>query len=126
MKPRVLIVEDSLTVRMDLEEAFSEGDFSPVLCKDLASARQALQEGSFALVVLDLLLSDGEGIDLLREIKSASNLAPIPVIVLSRETEIRERLQGLGTGADEYVGKPYDRQHLVNRARQLIGPPALP
>lgn len=124
MKPRVLIVEDSLTVRMDLEEAFAEGGFSPVLCQDLASARQALQEGSFALVILDLLLPDGDGIDLLREIKSAAVPASIPVIVLSQETEVRQRLQGLETGADDYIGKPYDRQHLVNRARQLIGPAA--
>ena len=120
MKPQVLIVEDSLTVRMDLEEGFTDSGLDTILCKDLASARQVLQEGPVALVVLDLLLPDGEGIELLREIKLSAARPSIPVMILSRETEVRERLRGLATGADEYVGKPYDRQALVNRAQELI------
>ena len=122
MKPIILIVDDSLTVRMDLEEIFSAAGFSPVLCADLTSARQALKENECNLVILDLLLPDGNGVDLLREIRNNPAQASIPVILLSRETEVRQRLQGLGTGADEYIGKPYDPIFVVARARQLIGP----
>ena len=60
--PRVLIVDDSLTVRMDLAEAFTNGGFSPVLRGDLVGAREALGKGSFDLIVLDVLLPDGDGL----------------------------------------------------------------
>ncbi len=122
MKPRVLIVDDSLTVRMDLREAFASIGFEASACESLAAARRALNEQAFALVVLDVLLPDGDGVALLREIKSAPILAGIPVILLSTEAEVRDRVRGFRTGADEYVGKPYDPANLLARARQLIGP----
>jgi len=120
MKPRVLIVDDSLTVRMDLEEAFESIGFATNASETLAAARKALAERSFSLIILDVLLPDGDGIDLLREIKDASTTAAVPVILLSSEAEVCDRVRGLNTGADEYVGKPYDRANLLARARQLV------
>jgi two-component system NtrC family sensor kinase len=117
---RVLVVDDSLTVRMDLEEAFSAGGFATALAADLAEARRALSGGGVALVVLDVLLPDGDGIDLLGEIRRAPELAAIPVVLLSTEAEVRHRIRGLQTGADDYVGKPYDAASLVARARALV------
>jgi two-component system NtrC family sensor kinase len=116
----VLIVDDSLTVRMDLEEAFSAGGFAPVLCEDLASARAQLAERRFALAVLDVLLPDGDGIELLGEIRANAGLAAMPVVLLSTEGEVRDRVRGLRHGADEYVGKPYDAAYVVARARNLV------
>jgi len=121
MKPWVLIVDDSLTVRMDLEEAFESIGFATNASETLAAARKALAERSFSLIILDVLLPDGDGIDLLREIKDASATAAVPVILLSSEAEVCDRVRGLNTGADEYVGKPYDRANLLARARQLVG-----
>lgn len=120
MKPRVLIVDDSLTVRMDLEEAFESIGFATNASETLVAARKALAEHSFSLIVLDVLLPDGDGIDLLREIKSTSTKTAVPVILLSSEAEVCDRVRGLKTGADEYVGKPYDRANMLARARQLV------
>jgi PAS domain S-box-containing protein len=119
MKPSVLIVDDSLTVRMDLQEAFESIGFSTKTSDTLAAAREALAERPFSLVILDVLLPDGDGVDLLREIKNTSTLATTPVVLLSTEAEVRDRVRGLKTGADEYVGKPYDRANVLSRARQL-------
>lgn len=121
MKPTVLIVDDSLTVRMDLQEAFEAGGFATTACEVLASARNALARQTFSLVVLDVMLPDGDGIELLREIKSTPATAATPVILLSTEAEVHERVRGLKTGADDYVGKPYDAAHVVARGRQLVG-----
>ena len=121
MKPSVLIVDDSLTVRMDLSEAFTAGGFSVVACSELAAARAALAEQGFSVVILDVLLPDGDGVDLLRELKSAPATAGTPVILLSIEAEVHDRVRGLETGADDYIGKPYDPTHVLARARQLIG-----
>ena len=121
MKPRVLIVDDSLTVRMDLGEALQTAGFEPVFCPDIQSARRALARESCGLVVLDLLLPDGDGLDLLKEIKESPATASLPVMLLSSEAEVRNRVRGMGAGADEYIGKPYDLGQLVARARTLVG-----
>ncbi|WP_242342422.1 response regulator [Anaeromyxobacter terrae] len=116
----VLVVDDSLTVRMHLEEAFSAAGFEPVLAADVASARRALASRRFALAVLDVLLPDGDGLELLAEIKGSPQHAGTPVVLLSTETEVQHRVRGLQTGADEYVGKPYDAAQVVARARELV------
>jgi PAS domain S-box-containing protein len=116
----VLIVDDSLTVRMDLHEAFAAGGFEPVACADATAARGALAAGRFALVVLDVLLPDADGLELLAEIKRSPTHAGTPVVLLSSEGEVQARLRGLAVGADDYVGKPYDAGALVSRARDLV------
>ena len=121
MKPRVLIVDDSLTVRMDLGDALQSAGFDPVLCPDIQSARRELARNGCGLVVLDVLLPDGDGLDLLKEIKESSATAHLPVMLLSTEAEVRSRVKGMVAGADEYLGKPYDLGQLVARARSLLG-----
>jgi two-component system, NtrC family, sensor kinase len=117
---RVLIVDDSLTVRMDLAEALAAAGLETIPCATLADARHALAQGTFALIVLDVLLPDGDGIDLLDEIRRAPANAATRVMLLSTEAEVRDRIRGLATGADEYIGKPYDRGYVVARARELV------
>lgn len=119
MRPSVLIVDDSLTVRMDLDEAFREAGFETAMCATLATAREALAKSVYSLAVIDLLLPDGDGLDLLKEIKLSPATASLPVMLLSTEAEIRDRIHGLKTGADEYVGKPYDTVYVVSRAHEL-------
>jgi two-component system NtrC family sensor kinase len=126
VKPSILVVDDSLTVRMDLQEAFESAGFQVALCQTAAETRTALAGQRFSLVVLDIILPDGDGIDLLGEIKSASVTATVPVMLLTTEVEVRDRVRGLKTGADDYVGKPYDRAHVVARARQLVGAADIP
>ena len=119
MKPRVLIVDDSLTVRMDIGEALQSAGFDTVLCADLRSAREALAREGSVLIVLDILLPDGDGLDFLKELRSSPATAQIPVLLLSTEADAKNRVRGMGAGADEYIGKPYDLGLLVARARAL-------
>jgi PAS domain S-box-containing protein len=119
MKPRVLIVDDSLTVRMDIGEALQSAGFDTVLCADLRSAREALAREGSVLIVLDILLPDGDGLDFLKELRSSPATAQIPVLLLSTEADAKNRVRGIGAGADEYIGKPYDLGPLVARARAL-------
>ena len=76
--PTVLVVDDSLTVRMDIDEALQAAAFKTVLCENLAAARRALLENTVSLVVLDVVLPDGDGLDFLRELKSTATSAHIP------------------------------------------------
>jgi two-component system NtrC family sensor kinase len=116
----VLIVDDSLTVRMDLAEAFQMAGFTPTPCESVAAARDALSRRTFDLLVLDVLLPDGDGVELLARLKQTAATASLPVILLSSESEVRDRIRGLKTGADEYVGKPYDADYIIARAAELV------
>jgi DNA-binding response OmpR family regulator len=115
----ILIVDDSLTVRMDLAEAFEASGFHTLPCGTLAEARASFARSDVALVVLDVLLPDGDGVEFLGELRSLSAVPP-PVLMLSSEAEVKDRVRGLKTGADEYVGKPYDRKYVVAKARELL------
>src|ERR1700742_3912819 len=119
-KPDILIVDDSLTVRMDLRDLFEAAGFEVTCCDCLRAARTALAQHCHALIVLDVLLPDGDGIDLLAEIKNGPGPS-IAVMLLSSETEVRDRIRGLRTGADEYIGKPYDRSYVLAQAWRFIG-----
>ncbi len=120
MNARILIVEDSLTVRMNLHEAMEQAEFDVVSVSSLSEARAALTEGDFALAILDIVLPDGEGTDLLKEIRSSENLRDISVMLLTTESEVHDRLKGMNLGANEYIGKPYDIEFVIDRARELV------
>ena len=120
MNRTVLIVDDSLTVRMDLADAFSAAGFRAVLCSTAAEAREVLSRGAVDAIVLDVLLPDANGVDLLDEIRSAPHGSAASVVMLSSEAEIKDRIRGLKTGADEYVGKPYDAGYLVAKIERLV------
>ena len=126
MNYTVLIVDDSLTVRMDLAEAFSAAGFRPVLCATAADAREALAGDTVDVIVLDVLLPDANGVDLLSEIRSSPLGSAVAIVMLSSEAEVKDRIRGLRTGADEYVGKPYDAAYLVAKVEELVRtrPPA--
>jgi two-component system NtrC family sensor kinase len=120
MTGTVLIVDDSLTIRMNLLELLSAAELPAVACSTVAEARRALANDKFSLVILDVLLPDGDGIELLQEIRAMPEASTTAVMLLSTEAEIRDRVRGLSTGADEYVGKPYDPAYIVGRARELV------
>jgi len=119
MKPHVLVVDDSLTVRMDLRGALSVAGFEVTLCETKSSAEMMLEQRQFDAVVLDVVLPDGDGLTLLEQIRKNEQTAQCPVILLSTEAEVRHRVRGVVMGADEYVGKPYDVYYLIRRIRAL-------
>jgi DNA-binding response OmpR family regulator len=121
MSNSVLIVDDSLTVRMDLHEAFEADGFATVLCASGAQAREAFASAIFDVAVLDVLLPDADGLELLTELRGMPSRRNVVTVLLSSEDEVHDRLAGLRTGADEYVGKPYDVGYVVARCRQLLG-----
>jgi CheY-like chemotaxis protein len=120
MSSSVLVVDDSLTVRMDLKTAFEGAGYVCALAASLAEGRAALLECRFALIVLDVQLPDGDGVEFLADLKAATDTRAIPVILLSLEADVRARVRGLTTGANEYVGKPYDKGYLLSCAQELI------
>ena len=117
----VLVVDDSLTVRMDLEEAFAAAGFEPILAADVASARRALARQRRSRSSCSTCSSPtATGSSCSPRCERSPRHAGTPVVLLSTEAEVQHRVRGLQTGADEYVGKPYDAAHVVARARELV------
>ncbi|HEX4404832.1 MAG TPA: response regulator, partial [Polyangia bacterium] len=101
-------------------QSFEAAGFQPRACSTLAEARAALAAEPVAVIILDVILPDGNGVDLLREIRAAEATAGTAVLMLSTEAEVKDRLRGIETGADEYVGKPYDTDYVVAKVRALL------
>ncbi len=116
----ILVVDDSLTVRMDLAESLEAAGFAAIPVGTLGEARVALAAQPIAAAILDVRLPDGDGVTLLSEIRTNPSLAALPVLLLSTEAEVKDRIRGLRTGANDYVGKPYDTTFLVARIRELV------
>jgi DNA-binding response OmpR family regulator len=117
----VVVVDDSLTVRMDLTDAFAAAGFETRPCATVAAARAVLADTPDAPVwILDVRLPDGDGVDLLRDIRQAAAAPPPVVVMLSSEAEVADRIRGLRTGADEYVAKPYDIAYVVGPVCELL------
>ncbi len=120
MTTPVLIVDDSLTVRMNLAHAFQAAGFQPILCATAAEARTVQTDQPVDIVILDVDLPDGNGIDLLADIRALPGGDTVVVLMLSSEAAVADRIRGLTTGADDYVGKPYDTKHVVAKSRELL------
>jgi len=119
MKPHILVIDDSLTIRMDLRGALSAAGFEVTLCETKRAAEALLDRQTFSAVVLDVMLPDGDGVEILQRIRASTDHPDLPVVMLSGEAEVRDRVRGLSMGADEYVGKPYNIAYFIRCLRQL-------
>ena len=121
----ILLVDDSTTVRMVIAAELREAGFRVTPVPTLDAARRALTQASeresINLIILDLTLPDGDGIELLREIRRDPAYVNMPVMILSSDARFGSRLRGLGVGADDFVGKPHSKAYLIGRARALAG-----
>ncbi|MBN1445266.1 MAG: response regulator transcription factor [Candidatus Omnitrophica bacterium] len=81
---------------------------------------KAAEKESFALLVLDLILPDMDGIDVCKHIKSSSELSSLPVVMVTAKTELADKLVGLEVGADDYITKPFSPKELVARVRAIL------
>jgi PAS domain S-box-containing protein len=119
MKPKILIADESLTVRMDLGEALQLAGFETLLCADLHSAKKALELGGVALIVLDNLMSDGHGLAFFETLRQSPTTAQVPVLLLSPEEEFNSRIEEIDAGIVVFIGKPYKLVEVVKQAKAL-------
>jgi DNA-binding response OmpR family regulator len=109
-KPRVLLVEDEPSIARAIVDYLSSKGVDIHHVPDLAGARRAMAAESFAVILLDWMLPDGEGPDLLREHRGSAR-----VIFLTARTELTDRVVGLELGADDYITKPFEPRELLAR-----------
>jgi DNA-binding response OmpR family regulator len=114
---RILLVEDEEAILRGLQEHLEREGYRVAAASTVARALQELAQ-PHDLVVLDRRLPDGEGLDVLRFLRSRGDRTP--VIVLSARSQANDRVQGLEDGADDYVTKPFHLRELVARIRAVL------
>lgn len=115
---KILIVEDQERLAKFLKQSLAEQSYTVQIVGSAADASDALAESSFDVIVLDLGLPDGDGLDLLREWREAGFNEP--VLILSARDSVDDRIRGLDYGADDYLPKPFSVQELLAHVRALI------
>lgn len=114
----LLLIDDDVELCELLSSWLSHEGFQVRACHDGQSARRALAEAAPAAVVLDVMLPDGSGLELLKQLRAEH--AELPVVMLSARGEPLDRILGLELGADDYVAKPCDPRELTARLRAVL------
>jgi DNA-binding response OmpR family regulator len=114
---RILVVEDSPPTRELLKNSLEGARHSVVCASRLATGLRLAEESEFDAIVIDIMLPDGSGLDLCREIRTMGVLTPI--LFLSARGEVGDRVAGLDAGGDDYMRKPFALAELHARIRAL-------
>lgn len=114
---RILVIEDDEILFDAVRTGLEIEGFTVDAVDTLADAREAAVTVDYDAVVLDIGLPDGTGVDLLREWRTAGN--GVPVLLLTARNTTRDRIDGLDSGADDYLGKPFDLDELAARLRAI-------
>jgi DNA-binding response OmpR family regulator len=115
---KVLIVEDEQRLGQFLERGLKECAYTANWVRTCKDALNALAESPYDIIVLDLGLPDGDGLDMLR--KWRANGFNEPVLILSARDSVEDRIKGLDVGADDYLPKPFSFEELLARVRSLV------
>ncbi len=118
MKAKILLVEDDVYLREGLEELLTKEGYEPISAKNCAEAKALFKEETFDLIILDVMLPDGSGLDLCSFIRSTG--AAVPLLFLTACDEEFQIVRGLDAGADDYVTKPFRLLELLSRIRALL------
>lgn len=118
MKKRILVVEDDIFLREGLCELLTKEDYEPIPACNCAECKKIFTESTFDLVILDVMLPDGNGVELCNFIRSTG--AKTPILFLTACDEEFQIVRGLDAGADDYVTKPFRLLELLSRIRALL------
>jgi two-component system, OmpR family, phosphate regulon response regulator PhoB len=116
----ILVVEDDNAVRSLLVFLLKRNGYSAIEAACGADARSAMQQRLPSLVLLDRMLPDIDGIEILRDWRRNPQTRELPIIMLTARAEESDRIDGLTEGADDYITKPFSRAELMLRIDKLI------
>ncbi|WP_434302265.1 response regulator transcription factor [Clostridium botulinum] len=118
---RILIIEDDLSLASGIALALKDSEFTFVQARDMRSARLESENTAFDLIILDVNLPDGNGLDFLKELRRHST---VPVIILTANDLETDVVTGLELGADDYITKPFSLMILRARVNARLRSPA--
>lgn len=120
MTKRILVVEDEQPIRDMICMLLEQNGFEPIEASDYHSALKHIITPYPDLILLDWMLPGGSGIQLLKQIKKDNTTKSIPVVMLTAKESEDDRVEGLETGADDYIVKPFSPKELIARIKAVI------
>ena len=120
MSHKILIIEDEPDIRKTLEYNISREGYKVVCASSLSEGKEQINSSDFSLILLDLMLPDGSGLDLCREIKSDKDKSSTPIIILTAKDDEVDKVVGFELGADDYVTKPFSVRELILRIKAVL------
>lgn len=115
---RLLVVEDDEILLDGLKVGLQMCGFTVDAVTSVADAHAAIDADSFDAIILDLMLPDGSGLDVLATMRRSGDRTP--VLLLTAKDEVADRIAGLDCGADDYLGKPFDLDEVAARLRAIV------
>ncbi len=116
--PRILVVDDDPEIRKLLARYVESQGFRVLLAANCRELRDQLATHHVDLIVLDVMLPDGSGLDMCRDLRAQRS--NVPIILLTALKEDVDRIIGLEIGADDYLGKPFNPRELIARVRAVL------
>ena len=120
MNVNILVIEDEPDIRRNLEYNLGREGFKASSVGSLDEAGKKLESKKFDLILLDLMLPDGSGLDLCKKIKSNSETEATPIIILTAKDDEVDKVVGFELGADDYVTKPFSVRELILRVKAIL------
>ena len=120
MSVNILVIEDEPDIRKNLEYNLGREGFNACSVGSLDEAGKKLESKKFDLILLDLMLPDGSGLDLCKKIKSNSETETTPIIILTAKDDEVDKVVGFELGADDYVTKPFSVRELILRVKAIL------
>ena len=120
MNVNILVIEDEPDIRRNLEYNLGREGFKASSVGSLDEANEKLKSKKFDLILLDLMLPDGSGLDLCIKIKSNSETEATPIIILTAKDDEVDKVVGFELGADDYVTKPFSVRELILRVKAIL------
>jgi two-component system, OmpR family, response regulator len=118
----ILLVEDNLRLQELIEQALRGGDYRVDLATTVAELLAAAASVQYDLLIVDLMLPDGDGLDAIRTLRARHS--SVPILIMTARGSINDRVRGLDAGADDYVIKPIHKAELLAHVRALLRRPA--
>ena len=117
---RLLLIDDDARLAAMVGDYLRGAGFTVDVAATLAAGRERLREGAYDALLLDLMLPDGDGLDLTRELRADARTRRLPLLMLTARGEPLDRIVGLELGADDYLGKPFEPRELLARVKALL------
>lgn len=116
-KPHILVVDDDTRLRELLRTFLSKNGFRVTVASQTAEARERLGVLDFDLIVLDVMMPGQTGLDFATEIRRSDD---VPILMLTAMGDTKDRIAGLETGVDDYLGKPFEPRELLLRIQNVL------
>jgi two-component system, OmpR family, phosphate regulon response regulator OmpR len=120
MNERLLLIDDDARLSTMVGDYLRGHGFEVDCAGSLGAGRERLRHGSYHALLLDLMLPDGDGLELTRELRADARWRRLPLLMLTARGEPMERIVGLELGADDYLPKPFEPRELLARVRALL------